>query len=111
MINTIRVVTWQDSVTPESAEAGDFAECGIGEQEYTWDRHGILGAVQVFMDKYRNNFWDSGSDYQVGDVLYACDPETDYQDGTEYYDRLTIDCDESLRESLQAALDAALAEG
>ena len=104
----ILIATWYDVIADKSATDGDFAETGCDERTGHYGAHELNDAVADFLSEYQKNYWDT-SDVRVNDVLCASDPDVDYNDGSEAYDRLVISTDDpELRKRLQAALDAAL---
>ena len=115
--SSIVVCTWYDTVTPESAEHGDYESTGNGERAFTFSSDEIDDAVAQFIHEFERNHWDGSDDYQIGEVLYAVDSDVDYNTGAEDRDCLIIDVvndstfgDPELRAKLQDALDKALGE-
>jgi len=97
MNTLIKVISFYDVCTPESASSGEYAEYGCDKKEVNFFGYNCLkDAVNYFVDKYKNNYWDC-SDVEVGQVLYATDPDVEYSTGAEYYDRLCIYLTESDR--------------
>ena len=91
----IKVISFYDTVTHESATNGDYEQTGCDYKELNFYGYRSLNdSVNEFISLYKNNFWDSG-EVEVGQILYACDPDTDYQTGEESYDRICISVDDT----------------
>ena len=87
----IRVSYWYDTVSPESAEAGDYASTGndFRSFEFLSIRDAIKEInklIKDYLGHYEGNLGD-------GDTLSACDPETDYCTGNEDCWKLDVSID------------------
>lgn len=102
----IMISTWYDTVTPESAECGDFESTGNECRTYYPDT--LTEAAQWFKEKYDTQHWDDQP--TVNAVLYASDPDRDFTDGSESYDRLvlTVDSDQAVKCDRQKRIERAL---
>jgi hypothetical protein len=81
---SILVCNWFDTISPESAASGDYASIDNEFKAQIYSINELAAAVQDFITIYRNEFWDcSAGGYKVNDVLYAADPEIDYNTGFE----------------------------
>lgn len=83
----ISVLSWYDTVSPESALEGDYESTGNEMREIRCDT--LNEAVEYFAEKFKAQYWDCGST-EVNEVAYATDPDLDYHTGQEHYDRLCL---------------------
>lgn len=112
----IKVSHWYDTVSPESAEHGDYESTGNDWRDWEYKVDELGDAVRDFLNLYREQYWDS--EVRVNEVLYAADSETDYRTGFEDSDRLCLSVHHSeavapesyhrVKEELQRLIDAEL---
>jgi hypothetical protein len=85
---TITVATWTDSVSPESADNGDYESTGDNWRDYQFNN--LIDAADVMVSSLKElGYHDSVSSY-VNEVIYAIDGEQDYETGAIYYDRCVL---------------------
>jgi len=102
---SIQIVTWYDTVSPESAQHGEYESTGNGERVYRFEAAELEEAVAEFKSLVEQNLWDT-SDIQVNEVLYSADPSMNYRTGHEDTDCLVLNIEDSeLRKRAQALID------
>lgn len=95
------IIKWYDTITPESAENGDYDSCG--NEERSWGTDSIVEAAQWHADKlseigfYEINDYCGVSDY-ASSVAYACDGDVDYSTGSQDYDRIALQAELTARQ-------------
>ena len=95
MSTLIKVISFYDVCTSESASKGEFANYGCELREFNFFGYNCLkDAVDCFIDKYKKYYWDC-SGVEVGEMLYVADPDIEYSTGVRYYNRLCIYLTES----------------
>lgn len=88
MSSKIVITTWYDTVSPESAENGEYASCGTDERSNSYRPDELEDAISDFKKLLESNSWECQP--RVNEVLYASDAEVDYSTGDEHRDCLII---------------------
>lgn len=103
----ITVAKWFDTVTPESAENGDYASTGNDFRSNSYNN--LREAATDYVSEFNNQYWDI-NDTHVNEVAYATDPDIDYSTGAEERDCLTINVnsDDSIRSDREKRIVRAL---
>ena len=114
---TVRISQWYDTVSPESAEHGDYESTGNDWRDWEYSILELADAVRDFVRLYREQSWDSHH-VEVNNILYASDLVTDYRTGCEDRDCLCLSVHHSdavapdsyrqVRDELQRLIDAEL---
>jgi hypothetical protein len=102
----LRICTWYDTVSPESAENGDYESTGRALRNSYCDN--IKEAAEEIICWLSNHSIDSGSKIERGEVAYSVDADIDYNSGFKSYDRLCIVAEPFLDAAQQHALKALL---
>lgn len=114
---TVKVNHWYNTVSPESAEHGEYESTGNDCRDWEYSVEELGDAVRDFLSLYREQFWDCRH-VEVNEVLYAADPVTDYHTGYEDRDCLCLSVHHSeavapdyyhqVRDELQRLIDVEL---
>lgn len=90
-MSTVAIIIskWYDEVSPESASQGEYHSTGNDYTSRTFNASAIDDAVETFVSLLNGNHWESNDRY-VNEAFCAVDPDTDYETGHEYYDRISI---------------------
>jgi hypothetical protein len=103
---SIQIITWYDTVSPESAEQGEYESTGNDERVYRFDPVELAEAVAEFRSMVEQGAWET-TDIRVNEVLYSADPSLDYRTGHEDSDCLVLHIDDpELRKKAQALIDS-----